>query len=120
LFDGTSKKNREYYSIDVNESRIFNYNSCRGLEGWTVVCLDVDMLVDEKLRSMVFPPLRYGETEFDRQVRIWKQVCLWVLMPLTRAIDTLVISLRNPNSKVGQLFYELSRKLDFVEWRYPN
>ena len=120
LFDGTSKKNREYYSIDVNESRIFNFNSCRGLEGWTVVCLDIDMLVDEKLRSMVFPPLRHGETELDRQVRIWKQVCLWVLMPLTRAIDTLVISLRNPNSKVGQLFYELSRKLDFVEWRFPN
>ena len=117
LFDGTQKDNREYYSIDVEEARIFHYNSCRGIEGWAVVCLYLDMLVDEKLKNMTFPPLRVGETEYDRQVMIWKQICLWILIPLTRAINTLVISLRNPNSKLGQLLHDLSQQHDYIEWR---
>lgn len=117
LFDGTCRDSREYYSIDVNEARIFNYNSCRGIEGWAVVCLDLDMLVEEKLRAISFTALRTGETDYDRQVRVWKEVCLWVLMPLTRAIDTLVITLRDTNSKIGKLFYELSKNHDFIEWR---
>jgi hypothetical protein len=43
---------------------------------------------------------------------------LWSLIPLTRAIDTLVITLRNPNSKIGQLLKELHTQYpDFIDWQ---
>ena len=115
LFDGTSQKNRAEYSILMDEARIFNYNSCRGIEGWTVLCCALDRLVNEKMK-MKYPSLRVGETEYDRQMRIKKEVYKWVLMPLTRAIDTLVITLNNQDSEVGKILYELSQKYDFIEW----
>jgi hypothetical protein len=42
---------------------------------------------------------------------------LWSLIPLTRAIDTVVITLRNPNSTYAQRLKTVAEKLpDFVEW----
>ena len=45
-------------------------------------------------------------------------------MPLTRPIDTLVITLRNPNSEVGQLLHKMhedKRHFDgIIEWRIIN
>ena len=46
---------------------------------------------------------------------------LWALMPLTRAIDTLVITLKDPNSEVGQIIKKMhddKRHYDgIIEWR---
>ena len=40
-------------------------------------------------------------------------------MPLTRAIDTLVITLHNSNSKVGQILKEMADRefADIIEWK---
>ena len=117
LFDGTNKKNRELLSLNVDEARVFHYNSCRGIEGWSVFCTDLDVLVRERFISKKYPPRRIGETDYDRRMRIMKDIYMWILMPLTRAIDTLVITIREEKSEIGQLLYELSKMYDFVEWR---
>ena len=44
-------------------------------------------------------------------------VYMWSLIPLTRAIDTLVITLKDPNSPIGLKLFELHKENpDFIEW----
>ena len=43
-------------------------------------------------------------------------VYLWALMPLTRAVDTLIITLKDPNTEIGKMLKQLSETYDFVKW----
>jgi hypothetical protein len=46
-----------------------------------------------------------------------KFVYLWSLIPLTRAIDTLVITIKNKDSKVGKALRKVyEQNPDFVQW----
>ena len=46
-----------------------------------------------------------------------RSVLLWALMPLTRPIDTLVITLNNANSEIGKMLKQLADIYpDFIEW----
>ena len=47
-WDGTSANNRDGDSVNADEVRLLQYDSARGLEGWTVMCLDFDVFLDEK------------------------------------------------------------------------
>jgi hypothetical protein len=49
VWDGTTSEGREYFPTDVEQHRIVKYESCRGLEGWTVVCLDFDQFFDRQV-----------------------------------------------------------------------
>lgn len=124
LFDGTNSENREYFSLDNSECRLYQYDSCRGLEGWTVVCYDFDLLIERKLddfKKKIFggemKPFKGSSAIGTAKIMTY----LWALMPLTRPIDTLVITLRDPNSEVGQLIrkmYHKRRHYDgIIEWR---
>ena len=90
-----------------DESRVFQYDSCRGLEGWCTVCIDFDELIKYKYNV-------YRKTNPDEIA--YKQAILWSLMPLTRAIDTIVITLKNPNGDIGNMLKCIADKYDFVEW----
>ena len=124
LFDGTNSENREYFTLDNSKCRLYQYESCRGLEGWTVVCYDFDLLIEykqdfykSKIQSGEIKPY-LGSSELST---IKMMTYLWALMPLTRPIDTLVITLRDPNSEVGQLLRQMHddrRHFDgIIEWR---
>ena len=54
LWDGTQYELRAEYSIDMEEHRILQYDSCRGLEGWVVICLDLDQFVKYKESNFQF------------------------------------------------------------------
>lgn len=49
LFDGT-KTDREQYSTKIDECRLYQYDSCRGLEGWATICFKFDILIENKLK----------------------------------------------------------------------
>lgn len=90
LFDGVYKANRDKVYGDQNrqnnECRVFTYESCRGLEAWTVVCLRFDQLFDVK-----YPHAHdYHELKDYTAARNY-MLTLWSLIPLSRAIDTLVL-----------------------------
>lgn len=117
IFNGAQYDNRTKYSINPDECRLYNYNSCRGIEGWTVVCLNFDMLMKEKLKYAPYLSRFEFESDFSYQERLQREVYKWMLMPLTRAIDTLVISLYDTNSPIGQLMYKLHKERpDYVIW----
>lgn len=96
IFDGTQKKLRDagYPPEGLSQCRLYNYASCRGLEGWVTICLKFDLWIN----SLLGP-----NPNKDQVARAY----LKSLMPLTRAIDHLVITLDNPNSEVGKILQNL-------------
>jgi hypothetical protein len=123
LWDGTVRDLRAQYPSSVSEHRLLQYDSCRGLEGWTVVCLELDDFVAHKIATAPINELRQTGAQLslalrddDEERRLYAN--RWSLIPLTRAMDTLVITLRNPRSETGQLLRNLALQMpDFVEWQ---
>lgn len=116
FWDGTDTRNREDYSIDAEEVRLLQYDSARGLEGWTVVCMDFDVFLEEKSQEYVdgsVDALKLQSPEERKRDYLYN----WAMIPLTRAIDTLVITIKKPGSQTGRLLYQIaSEHEDFVNW----
>jgi hypothetical protein len=116
LWDGTVQEIREEYSIDVNEHRVVQYESCRGLEAWVGICLNLDQIFEYKRQQWQ----RWdndnrleGDDELKEQ-----DAFRWCMIPLTRAIDTTVITLANPESFFSKKLLKIAQKNpDFVEIR---
>lgn len=116
IWDGTSSDNRENYSIDAEEMRLLQYDSARGLEGWTVVCMDFDVFLKEKSAE-------YQDDSVDalmlesQEERKQKYLYNWAMIPLTRAIDTIIITIKDQTSETARLLKRISEEHpDFVSW----
>lgn len=115
VWDGTSSNVRDTFPTQLEEHRVVRYESCRGLEGWTVVCIGLDCFYENRLRHAVSAPVN---SLFDSPADFaHRQAVAWTLIPLTRAIDHLVIQIE----KQG-FVADICRKLanmhpDFVTWR---
>ena len=116
IWDGTDPNNREGYSIDAEEVRLLQYDSARGLEGWTVVCMDFDVFLEEKSAE-------YQDSSVDALMlespmeRKKKYLYNWAMIPLTRAIDTIIITIKDPTSETARLLKKLSEEhSDFINW----
>jgi hypothetical protein len=97
--------------------RFVQYDSCRGLEGWTVFNYLLEELWEYK-RSQWFledHPVDDLYESADEAAEL--HASRWVMIPLTRAIDTLVINVgTRPSSLKSALFKVASQRGDFVEW----
>lgn len=116
IWDGTNDRNRDEYSVDMEEIRVLQYESSRGLEGWTVVCLDFDTFIKSKESSYVEECVEalLLETPAERKRKFLHN---WALIPLTRAIDTLVITINDVNSSTGKVLKAISDEYpDIVNW----
>lgn len=116
LWDGTNSYNRESYSVRNDEVRVLQYDSARGLEGWTIVCMNFDEFIKEK-------DSEYVEGEIDSlllespEEHKKKYIYNWVMIPLTRAIDTLVITLSDCESEIGRTLKSIAdENPDFITW----
>ncbi len=106
-WDGAVADTREGYPTDNDQIRIVQYESCRGLEGWVVVNLALDRFFDHKRA------LAAGEDGVAPEL----EAARWVMIPLSRAIDTLVIQLDLPNSPVRDAVTAAAKECgDYVEW----
>lgn len=117
FFDGTDERRRGQYPTKVEECRLFQYESCRGLEGWCVGCLQFDELLKWKEES--FDENRHSNPLVleSRDEKLKKYLWMWTMLPFTRAIDTLIITLKNPNSDIGQILKRVAERLsDYVLW----
>lgn len=110
VWDGTNETTRSNYSSSGDEIRVLQYESARGLEAWTVVCLFMDVFIEEIL-SVYEPVPTVGslllESEEDRKKRY---LLNWILIPWTRAIDTLVITIKDPTSEIARYLKELAKE----------
>ena len=115
LWDGTNADNRIEFSINLNESRVVQYESSRGLEGWTVCCMNFDayMQIKEKqYNSNLEANVLFLESGAERKR---KYLLNWAMIPFTRAIDTLIITLDNEKSYYSmQLMILAEQNPDYV------
>jgi DNA polymerase III delta prime subunit len=110
----TFEQDGDLYNQD--KSRVLNYDSARGLEGWTCVCLCIDRFYSSLPTGFV-PQSHRGsiqnqQTELvvkseDDQLREF--IFNWLLIPLTRAIDTLVLHVEDPTSDFAIVLQEAIR-----------
>lgn len=117
IWDGTRSDLRSEYPTELNQHRLFQYDSCRGLEGWTVICLEFDQFIRYKFDTFEKEENPYElalESDEEKRERF---VNLWSLIPLTRAIDTLVINLKDKQGRIYGIFRELyEENPDYVTW----
>lgn len=103
IHDGTIEKNKALIPTNMDASRVFNYQSCRGLEGWVVFANNLDVFLQEMENTIheAEEGLSLSETK--------EKVCYqWLYMILSRPIDTLAISVKNSNSKYAQLLINVA------------
>lgn len=110
VWDGTNEETRSNYAGSGDEVRVLQYESARGLEAWTVVCLFMDVFIKEILS--VYNPTTGSnslllESEEDHKK---KYLLNWILIPWTRAIDTLVITIKDPSSDIARCLKELAQE----------
>jgi hypothetical protein len=114
IWDGTNDDIRSNYSVSSDDIRVLQYESGRGLEGWSVVCLELDTFLMNKIRQYkdVKDDSLMLESEEDRQK---KYLLNWLLLPLTRSIDNLIITFKDKNSPFAKAAYEIaSRHPDYI------
>jgi len=113
VWDGTSVSTRRHYPTSTEQLRIVQYDSCRGLEGWMSVNVELDTFFAHKFETFL-QDAEHPTTEESARL----QAARWLLIPLTRAIDTLVINLSaKPSIFRDALEAAAANCSDFVEWR---
>ena len=117
VWDATSLDVREQYPTERDALRIVQYDSCRGLEGWTVINYAFDDFFDYKYQQWLNSPLELGDL-FDEQEDLAAAFAAqWAMIPLTRAMDTLVLNLSSRPSLLKDAIKAVyGQRKDFIEW----
>ena len=117
VWDGTNLDVREHFATHRDQLRFVQYDSCRGLEGWTVINFQFDTLWDYKRSQWLseghVADNLYGTVDEAAQ----QHAARWLMIPLTRAIDTLVINISGQPGVVTEALRKVCEKRrDFVDW----
>jgi len=117
VWDGTAREVREQYPTRREELRLVQYDSCRGLEGWTTINYGLDEFWDYKYRQW-FTEDHDVQALFQTTEDLARQhASRWVMIPMTRAIDTLVINVTGASGVLRTALMKVSvQRGDFVEW----
>lgn len=116
IWDGASDSARSRYPTSLEQHRIVQYDSSRGLEGWTVVCIGLDKFFDYKLSQCSTPEQTDLLIDLDSLQHAFAS--LWTMIPLTRAVDTLVVQIEDKNHPIYSVFKYTAEKFpEHVEWR---
>jgi hypothetical protein len=98
----------------IDSCRIYQYESCRGLEGWVTVCYELDEIIRCKSHEIKIDENVIGNSQALRMQATYQ----WIMMPLTRAIDTLIITIKDTSSPIADMLRNVAKQHDdFVECR---
>jgi hypothetical protein len=119
---GFDEDDRRLYPVDHDQIRAVLYQSCRGMEGWSTVCIALDQFhsaqfkrpvdvkeIEASLRlkhGLLFEP----EMVKNEVTRLQKLIASqWTMIPLTRSVDHLIIHLSDPDSYLGLCLRSVER-----------
>lgn len=111
LWDGVEPQ-ENFQIMRDNLARLVTLDQCRGLEGWIVVAVGLDKFYKRQLIQ--------AQTNIQNDI-YYEQKCKryaanFLMIVLTRAMDTIVLQIDDPNSTLGLKTQELARDYaDFVE-----
>lgn len=132
---GFEPKDRRTYPVRDAQLRAVQYNSCRGMEGWTTLCLGLDVFfefqrenprIDEdglEASEREKEGLLFSEKDFAAKLARQRRLFAinWLMIPLTRSVDHLVVHLANEQSELGQMLARVSARCPgTIEWIGPN
>lgn len=116
VWDGVSTEVRDSYATSTRQMRIVQYDSCRGLEGWVVLHLGLDEFYRYKVRSWRPASDEPGDYS-DDPASAHRFAARWLMIPLTRAVDTLVVEIGREPSRLREALESVAARCpDFVEW----
>lgn len=117
VWDATAVDVREQFPTDRDALRIVQYDSCRGLEGWTVINYAFDDFYAYKYQQWMDAPQENGDSFESQEELAASSAAQWAMIPLTRAMDTLVINLTERPSQLKCVLKDVFKKRqDFIEW----
>lgn len=116
FWDGTVEDKSQLIVPSPNESRIIYYESCRGLEAWSVACFSLDkffnqkrddpdaerFLIDDKEKTKLMQDMFKVSNEDRKNM----YAATWLLMAMTRTFDSLYIQINDRNSDFGKVVDE--------------
>ena len=101
-----------------NQTRFIFYDSCRGMEAWNVLCIDIDSFFDFKRRSKDAEKYAASNSNLLSTTEQLKNKygLLWCYMAFTRAIDTLYLKIKDMNSDFSRELLRVAEECgDIVE-----
>lgn len=114
-----------YFYHNKNDDMVGNneylssfYESCRGMEAWSVMCLGLDVFYERKKndeQALKFLAGDVGELLLTEKDRRRRYAMTWVLMALTRPMDGLYIHIRDQASELGKVLFEYQMQRIAVE-----
>ena len=117
VWDASSVDVRDYYPTDRDALRLVQYDSCRGLEGWTVINYAFDDFFEYKFQQWLSTPQDLGGLFDSPEELAAAFAAQWAMIPLTRAMDTLVLNVGKEESRMKDMLRRVhQRRSDFVEW----
>lgn len=112
FWDGTIEDKSHLIVPSPHESRVIYYESCRGLEAWSVACFSFDKFFNQKLDDPDAERFLINDKEKTKLMQDMFKVsnkdrknmyaATWALMAMTRTIDSLYIQINDRNSEFGK------------------
>lgn len=116
VWNGVDKNFRATYPTSLEQLRIVQYDSCRGLEGWICVNVAFDKFYEYKYET--YKSEKKGQLDFmPDEIKKELFVANWCLIPLTRAMDTIVLHIEDSNSYISKILKEIYNDYpEYIEW----
>lgn len=124
---GFCDEGRRHYPWRNGQLRAILYNSCRGMEGWTTLCMALDQFYDFQIQHPrideaqvradlgLFVTDQALDAEVEARARLF--ALNWLMIPLTRSIDHLLIHLSDEDSALGSALKTISaRTPGAIDW----
>ncbi|MEQ8819253.1 MAG: DUF2075 domain-containing protein [Sumerlaeia bacterium] len=108
IWDGTdhqARRNRRTM-LEPDEIRFYDYQSVRGLECWTFVAMLLDEYFDREYKREL---AHLSGEDLAASVSASQAAAYRILMACTRPINTLAITLKNPDSPLGRAIAAVAR-----------
>lgn len=115
IWSGVSENKAELQVPFQNQTRVISYESCRGLEAWSVMCMDLDRFIDYKRKSDDAKGYLADDLFLTEEDRKDKYALTWLLMAFTRPIDTLYLDFRKRDNSISKKIVEICRNLKGIE-----
>lgn len=109
VWDAVDPGLRDEFPTSLDQFRIVQYESCRGLEGWVVVCFGLDEFYEYKKSNAEISEADKSDIFYEEDAAAIEYAKRWLMIPLTRAIDTLVIHINTKSSYLGEALMELHK-----------
>ena len=102
-------------SSSYDELRMLHYQSARGLEGWTTFLMNFDQFIENQKQDSIKQFESQNITEISKEEYVDDITNRWIMMMLTRSVDTTVIHFQNKDSLIYEKMISYSEKYpDFI------